>query len=288
MDLNSKIKEIEEKLKVTINSCDLLGKGQCNTIYKLQTDDGTFCLKLEKKNKPFPELNHISVEGNILNYFQDKDELKDLVPKLFYTSEHYYIYEYIEGDSMKNSFEILTTEIQVDICKNIANFHYLLTKANKEEVISLGITEYEPKNHKLGLDQHDLGMLSLKNQELIHKAYAIYENSFSSSIPHLLHNDAHDENIFIINNKIKFIDFGDMIWRDVHYDFYNYVVKYPKHWKIIVTEFEKLSNMKLNIDRIVSIALLRYLRSFLERLEDNEEEEEILGKFKYFDQLLSK
>jgi Ser/Thr protein kinase RdoA (MazF antagonist) len=288
MNISTIIKKTEDNLNVTVDSYSILGEGQCNTIFKIETNNQGYCLKLEKEEKPFDELNHISVEGSILEYLNENIDIVQYVPKLVVVNKKYYLYEYINGKSMKESFDGFSVDTQEDICKNIAKFHYLLEKAKKEDVLKIGVTEYKPERHKLGLEQHDLSILSRKNKDLITRAFRIYEDSIDSSLHQLLHNDAHDENIFIRNNKVIFIDFGDMIWRDVHYDFYNYVIKYPNHWESIVNEFENLSGQKINRKRIVSIALLRYLRSFLEELKEPSRKTSILQKFQYIEDLLEK
>lgn len=198
------------------------------------------------------------------------------------------MYEYVNGLSMRDSFPGLNIEAQTAVINHIASFHHSLLRANKQACLDIGITEYNPEKNKLGLEQHDLSTLSPAQEDLVRKASRLYKGSLAASLPQLLHNDAHDENIFIQDGTAVFIDFGDMIWRDVHYEFYNYVMKYPAHWEQIVSKYEALSGHTLDKARIVSIALLRYLRSLLDDLNTPLKREDAIEKFGYLRLLLGR
>lgn len=274
-------KEIEEYFSLKIESYSLIGAGQCNEIYKLKLGANNYCLKVAKKDRPFDELNHISTEANILESMNNK-EVKH-IPRLLFKSNDYYIYEYVEGIPMDSIFSKLSEEEKIIVCNKIAYFHFQLSKINKDDAISIGITEYKPEQNKLGLDQHSIKNLSEEQINIIQEAHGIYSNSLNDSVIQLLHNDAHNKNILISNTDITFIDFGDMLLRDIHYDFYQYVFDYPKYWEVIVYKFEEFSGFKLNRERIVAISLLRNLRALL----TDEDKKSILKlKIKYYSQFL--
>lgn len=275
LNMKKLIQEIENNLSTKVISYSFLGKGQCNDIYRLETEGKSYCLKIAKDpiNSNSCELNSIAVEAKLLERLSSTDI--DFIPRFILTSEGSYVYEFIDGHSIKQSFETLGEGNMVSIFKDIARFHYQLSLLKKEDVLELGITEYDPEQQVLKPNQYDLTKISFKQRKIIENAYAIYLRSIGSSLPQLLHNDPHDENIFIINRKPIFIDFGDMIWRDIHYDFSRYVHDYPNYWEIILFEFERLFGQKLNRDRIISISLLRHLRGFLTDINNEVLEEKL-------------
>lgn len=275
------VQEIENQLNTKITSYSFLGKGQCNDVYKLQTKDKNICLKITKNMDSSCELNSISTEAQILQ-FMTKMRVS-CIPKFILHSGNYYLYEFIDGISMKHIFSQLSEKQKVSIFKNIGKFHYQLSHLDKDTVLDLGITEYQPEKTKLNPSELNLERLNLKQKELVHQAYEIYVGSIESSKPQLLHNDAHDENIFIASDSPIFIDFGDMIWRDIHYDFYRYVHDYPEYWQIIFLEFEKLSKITLNRKRIIAISLLRHLRGFI---LDREHQDDLNQELEYYSQIL--
>lgn len=275
------IKEIEHKLNEKIHSYFLMGSGQCNSIYKIETNIHEYCLKIEKEDRPFDELNNLSIEGELIEHMNNNNI--NHIPKLVLKSNHYYIYEYIQGNLMYDVFSKLTEKEKILISHSIAHFHYNLLKINRNEALDIGVKEYKPENHKLNIKQHNFDKLSKKEIDVIKRAYEIYICSLDSSLPQLLHNDAHDKNIVISDHRAIFIDFGDVIWRDIHYDFYRYVYDYPQYWEIIVSEFEKLSKIKLNKKRIIAISLLRHLKALL---GDEDKKLIISEKVNYYSDLL--
>ncbi|MFT5280658.1 MAG: Ser/Thr protein kinase RdoA (MazF antagonist) [Flavobacteriaceae bacterium] len=275
------IQEIENKLNTKIASYSFLGKGQCNDVYKLETKDKSFCLKIKKVIDTTCELNVISIEAEILHFMNEVEV--PFIPKLILRSDNYYLYEYIEGMSMKHMFSSLSKRKKISIFESIGKFHYELSQLYKNKVLSLGITEYQPEKNKLNPLEHNLDRLNEEQKSFVHKAYEKYVNSINSSKPQLLHNDAHDENIFVSSDKPIFIDFGDMIWRDIHYDFYRYVHDYPRYWNIIILEFEKLSMTKLDRERIIAISLLRHLKGFI---LDIESKDDFNKELEYYSELL--
>jgi Ser/Thr protein kinase RdoA (MazF antagonist) len=275
------IQEIENKLNTKIASYSFLGKGQCNDVYKLETKDKSLCLKIKKGIDTTCELNGISIEAEILHFMNEAKV--PFIPKFILSSDNYYLYEYIEGMSMKNMFSNLSERQKISIFESIGKFHYELSQLNQNKVLSLGITEYQPEKNKLDPSECNLDRLNLEQKELVNQAYKVYINSKASSNSQLLHNDAHGENIFITSDNLTFIDFGDMIWRDIHYDFYRYVHDYPKHWEIIILEFEKLSMTKLNRERIIAISLLRHLKGFI---LDIESKDDFNKELEYYSELL--
>lgn len=275
------IQEIENKMNIKITSHSFLGRGQCNDVYKLQTKYRNICLKVKKGLDTTCELNSLSVEAKVFRFMSKAGV--SFVPKYISSSDNYYLYEFIDGGSMKHVFAELSEEQKVSICKDIGKFHYELSRLDKNKVLDLGITEYQPEKNKLNPSEYNLDRLSTKQKELVHQAYKIYVSSIRASKPQLLHNDAHDENIFITSDNPIFIDFGDMIWRDVHYDFYRYVHDYPEYWKTIILEFEELSMIKLNRERIIAISLLRHLQGFILDIEDKDDFDREL---EYYSELL--
>jgi Ser/Thr protein kinase RdoA (MazF antagonist) len=263
------IQEIENRIGTKVVSHSFLGKGQCNDIYKLETKNKSICLKVKKGVDNTCELNSISVEAKIFQFMSEKGV--SFVPKFISSSDNYYLYEFVDGVSMNNVFSQLSEDQKVSIFRNIGKFQYELSLLDKDKVFNLGITEYQPEKNKLNPSEHNLDRLSAKQKELVHQAHKKYLGSIGLSKPQLLHNDAHDENIFIASDNPIFIDFGDMIWRDIHYDFYRYVHDYPKYWEIILLEFEKLSMFKLSKERIVAISLLRHLRGFILDIENQDD-----------------
>lgn len=275
------IQEIENKIETKILAYPHIGNGQCNDVYKLETDIGNYCLKIEKEDRSLDELNDIIIEGSLLEYMSKKSVKH--IPEFILKNNHYYIYKFMEGGLMNKSFHNLTEKEKILVCYDIAEFHFELSKITKKDALALGIKEYKPEKNKLGLEQHDFKKLTEDEINIIKQAHEIYINSLGDSLPQLLHNDAHDKNILISNQKAIFIDFGDMLWRDIHYDFYRYVFDYPKYWKIIVSRFEKISGKKLNRKRIISISLLRHLRALL---GDKDKEEIVSEKMAYYSNLL--
>ena len=276
------IQEIEHKLNTKIISHSFLGKGQCNDIYKLETKDKSICLKVKKGMDTTCELNSISVESKVFQFMNEAGV--SFIPKYILSSDNYYLYEFVDGSSMKHVFSQLSDEQKVSIFKDIGKFHYELSQLDKDKVLGLGITEYRPEKNRLNPSEHNLDRLSTEQKELVHQAYKTYIDSIEASKPQLLHNDAHDENIFITSDRPTFIDFGDMIWRDIHYDFSRYVHDYPEYWEIILLEFEKLSMLKLNKERIIAISLLRHLQGFILDIENKDGFDSELG---YYFELLT-
>jgi len=255
------IKEIEFGLGSQVKSYSPIGNGQCNNIYKIDTETTIYCLKTSKNDRLLEELNSLYVEGNILSHLNEKGVR--IVPKISLISKEYYIYEYIEGGLMDTIFPSLTEDEKISTCHKIASFHYSLTKINKDNALPLGIGEYEAEKNTLDPDQYDVSELKRDEIRLIKKAHKIYTESLHVSMSQLIHNDAHDKNILINESDVIFIDFGDMLWRDVHYEFYRYVYDYPFYWELIVSDYENLSGRTLDKNRIIAISLLRHLRALL-------------------------
>ena len=218
-------------------------------------------MKINESGNFSCEVNTISTEAAIFEYISSKNI--PFIGRFVYRDKNYYLYEFINGNSMKVAFEELHEKDRNNFFKKIGHFHYELSQIKTNELTKIGITEYNLSNHKLNYENLDLSEVDDENLKFIKDVYDVYVDSQMDSIPHLLHNDAHNENIFIRDIDPVFIDFGDMIIRDIHYDFYRYVYDYPEYWQIAVAEYEKLSKKKLNKDRIASISLLRHLRGFV-------------------------
>ncbi len=105
----------------------------------------------------------------------------------------------------------------------------------------------------------------------------------------LLHNDAHNENIFVnqIGDLLCIIDFGDALWGDPHLDFINFIHAYPKHWELIIDSYEKSSGKILDKKRILALAIIRFSKQLIKMWNEQNDAAHVQSKFADYADLIA-
>lgn len=258
--------KIEEFLGEEITKFLLKGVGWCNNAYYVETrKGGKYIVKQERADKDGgKEPNDLLVEASVIQQLYKLD-LSVSVPTVVFVSENpkMYGYEYIEGEMLKDVWEILSEEEKVTICHALGRFHAEIgKKISKEMAEKSGIkinrsTDVHPEDV-----QHYHTLLASADvpqtyKQLVKEARTIFEGTMDKVTFQFIHNDAHHENIIIKEKKVRgIIDFGSAEYGEIAKEFSRYIRDFPDHFQHIVSSYEEESGNKLSYERLVSNALL--------------------------------
>lgn len=255
--------KLQEHFDEEITTLALKGSGLCNNAYYLETKSGEkYIVKQEKEAKGFEPENSLLVEAKVVK----KLNLADLdipIPYIVFVSENpdMYGYRYIEGDTLKEIWRLLSEEEKNSVCIQLGRFHAQIGhKITKETARQIGITiDESTDSHPETKEEYEL---ILKDntvpegfKELVTKAKLLLDTTVSESVFQFIHNDAHHENIIIKDKKVSgIIDFGNAEYGETAKEFSRYIRDFPHHFEYIVSSYEKVSGNRLSRKRLVSNA----------------------------------
>lgn len=247
---NEKIKNASELLPdLKIVSCKLLNTGANSEAFLINNEFiFRFPLKKEAREDYIFEKKILDVvNSHIKSTKTPKIEIFSN-DKIFF-SKH----KIIEGiDFYKSKLDSFSKE---NVAKQVAKFYFELHSINIEEVDFL-------KKRRFNLENYDMADESGKLRDILgndfdddfkEKMSFLYEihNNFDASENVLCHRDLHEENIIINDNSLSgIIDFGNSLIANRNIDFAT-ILEYDVEFGLLVLkEYEKLSNIKLNLKYI--------------------------------------
>jgi aminoglycoside phosphotransferase (APT) family kinase protein len=247
---------------------EMLGEGACNNVYRATSTEGRHvCIKVEKPDAKKPEMNPLWIEATIMQKLKNHTPDIKIPDVLLIDSEQkFYIYYFIEGktlESVTQGNKSLSESVIQSLALTHAHIH--MTPVELFSELPLQYTDdhmYINCVERTRLYATDLQLPS-EWRRLLQWALEHYTDGDSMSC--LIHNDAHNENIFV-NDSIEFvalIDFGDVIIGDAHLDFINYVHEYPHSWIDIIDQYEQYSGVELSRQRILALAIIRFSKQLI-------------------------
>lgn len=247
---NEKVKNIIELLpNLKINSYELINTGANSEAFLVNNE---FIFRFPLKKEVYEDyklekqvLDEISLHIKSTKVPKIEIFAKD---KIFF-SKH----KLIEGTDFYKSK--LNTTTKEKIARQVAKFYFELHSINEDKFDFLKNRKFNLENYDISNKNYELNKIldNNFNDNIIEKMDFLYKihNNFNSQDNVLCHRDLHEENIIINNSSLSgIIDFGNSLIANRNIDFATILEYDVKFGLLVIKEYEKLANKKLNFKYI--------------------------------------
>ena len=235
----NKIVEVNSTLLGTNPRIEKINVGFTNTLYSV---DDQYIVKI------CSDINNEDDFKKEIKFYNSNKNNK-LIPKLYFASTDkrdvpylYEIMEKIDGVSLYNVWHTFSDEKREDVirqlCEAMKGFH-----SNKSEAYDW-VQMIKDKFSSFYDKAKKKDMISDDEVKVIDQAYSCFDKYLKSSLFVLVHNDLHFDNIFIIEGKIKIIDFERSMYAPADFELDILYRMIRKPWKFASEETEPYTSLE--------------------------------------------